>query len=365
MKIGIWLLPLILLAGAAAAEIRVSAPPDKTSTFERIVRLEGWVSRQADVKVQNVPFSPRTDGAIACGLVLNPGKNLVVIKSGPEGKRLRLLRLVTFPDIEHDEYNRPHWGRGQILYPATLGIVEGYPDGNFYPDNPATRGEFATWLAKAKNLPAPAPAEDVYFDVPKEHWRAPYVKAAAAAGLMPAYTNGKFGIDDPLLRRDAYELAARAEGMNQLPPSEPDRAITRAEAAALVSRFAFVKKSTDVLADFETGYTADKLCGLNVAPAVLSFNVSPSEVPVNKPASLKLRAVVASRGVFAPISQVKVNLMPLGGAPDAEMSAAPDGSYLLNLTFQPKTTGEKKLEVTATDRLGWEGKTTTPVLIVE
>jgi hypothetical protein len=42
-----------------------------------------------------------------------------------------------------------------------------------------------------------------------------------------------------------------------------------------------------------------------------------------------------------------------------------DLTYSLNLTFQPKTTGDKKLEVTATDRLGWEGKAETSILIVE
>ncbi len=224
MKRGVWLLPLILLASAAAAEIQIIDPTDKFRTFDQIVMMEGKITPAAELRIENVPFTPQTDGSFSCGLVLKPGKNLVVVRSGQEEKKLRLLRLITFPDIEADEQNRPHWARGPIAYLATLGIVEGYPDGNFYPNNPVTRGEFATWLAKAENLPAAPPVEDVFFDVPKEHWRAPYVKAVTAANLMSAYPNGMFGIDDPLARSEAAALAVRAEGAGaslEVTPANP------------------------------------------------------------------------------------------------------------------------------------------------
>jgi hypothetical protein len=381
MKRGIWILPLILLAGAAAAEIQIFNPPDKLRTFDEVVMLQGKVVPPAEIRIGTVRFQPQTDGTFTCGLVLKPGKNLVVVARGTEEAKLRVLRMVTFPDIETTEDNSPHWARGQITYLASLGIIEGYPDGNFYPGNPVTRGEFATWLAKVKKLAVPALTRDVFFDVPKEHWRAPYIKAVADAGLMaPSAAGGTFGLDDPVLRGEAADLAVRTEGqgsadkISTLFKNVPSReAITRAEAATLLSFFGAAQESIHDLSDFDKGFTADKYCGLNVAPAIVSFTATPEEISVNQAASLKLRAVVASRESFSPVSKAKVNLVSIGGASDAEMfddgthgdEAAGDGTYSLNLSFHPKSTGERRLEVTVTDRLGWEGKASTSILIVE
>jgi hypothetical protein len=377
MKRGLWLLPLILLAGAAAAEIQIFNPPDKLLTFDEIVMLQGRIAPPADLRIGNTRLQPQPDGSFVCGLVLRPGKNLVAISGGGEETRLRVLRLVTFPDIEMTDENRPHWARGQVTYLATLGIIEGYPDGNFYPGNPVTRGEFATWLAKVEKLPVPAPTQDVFYDVPKEFWRAPYIKAATDAGLFPPLSPVMFGPDEPLSRSEAAGLV-KAKGLEsaavqEVAIGEPDRALTRAEAATLISRFASARESVRSLSDFDSGFTEDRYCGVNVPPAVVSFTATPEEISLKQLTSLKLRATIASRESFAPLSMVRVNLTSLGGAPDAEMfddgtrgdETASDGTYSLNLSFQPKSTGEKVLEATATDRLGWEGKKSTSILIVE
>ena len=409
MKRWLWLLPLICLAGAAAAEIQIASPPDKLSTFDDLIMLAGKATPAAGLKIEHLTFEAQADGTFACGLVLKPGKNLVLVNRGSEEARVRVLRLVTYPDVEIAYDEKQHWARGQIVYLSALGIIEGYPDGNFYPGNPATRGEFATWLAKAKKLPVPTLSRDVYFDVPKEHWRAPYVKAVSDAGYMLPLSKEMFGPEEPISRAEAAELAVKTEGLGivdqimplfkdvpregegatpiytakekgliigvseQLPVYDPDRPITRAEAAMLISRFASVQESVKILSDFEQGYGDDKFCGLNVTPEIAALTVEPPALPVAKPASLKLRVTIASRENFAPMAKVKVDLSALGGAPDAEMyddgthgdAVAGDLIYSLNITYQPKTTGEKIIEAAATDRLGWERKRDSTILIVE
>jgi hypothetical protein len=389
MKRWLWLLPLIWLAGTAAAEIQIDSPSDKLATFDDIIMLQGKIAPPSDLKIERLPFSAGADGSFICGLVLKPGKNLILIGRGSEEARLRVLRLVTYPDVETAYDEKQHWARGQIVYLSSLEMIEGYPDGNFYPDNPATRGELATWLAKVKKLPVPSLSRDVYFDVPKEHWRAPYVKAVTDAGYLLPLAKDRFGLEEPISCAEAEELAVKAEGQRiadkvvslfkeghrqgSAPANDPARAITRAEAAMLISLFASAQESVKGLTDFEQGYGEDEFCGLNVSPEIVALTVDPSTLTVAKQASLKLRMTIGARNNFAPISKAKVDLTAIGGVPDAELYddathgdvTAGDLIYSLNVSYQPKVVGEKLIRVTATDRLGWEGKREAPILIVE
>lgn len=400
---------LMVIASAAAAEIQIFNPPDKSLTFDEIITLQGKVVPPGEVYVNEIRFPQRTDGAFSCGLILRGGKNLIEIRRQEEKKTLRVLRLLTYPDIELSYEGKKHWARGQIVYLSTLGIIEGYPDADFHPGNPVTRGELATWLAKAKKLPVQKLTGDVFFDVPKEHWRAPYVKAVTDAGYMAPYSRETFGIDDPISRREAAEVAVRTEGLGivarviplfkdvpkeergaapiytaresglvigvskDIPVYDPERALTRAEAATLISRFSAAQAAVRYLSDFEQGFSTEKFCSLNVQPAIVTFTVEPRQVSLKKLSGIRLRAAVASREVFAPISRVRVDLSEIGGMPDAEMfddgtngdEIKGDGTYSLNLSFEPKESGEKILRVTATDRLGWEGEKETAILILE
>lgn len=406
-RFAVFCLLFVLLSLSVTAAI--FEPLDKLNTFSEIIMLRGQSDGPGRLQVNGQELKLGSDGTFSCGLILNPGKNLVEVRRGEQRQNIRILRLITFPDVEILYDGKKHWARGQIVYLATLGIIEGEPDGNFYPGRPVTRGEFATWLARARKLPLPTLAEDVYFDVPKEHWRAPYVKAVTDAGYMVPYAKDTFGLEDPISRREAAEIAVRAEGAaivqkitfffrdvpqqekgavpiyvarerglvigvsEKFPIYDPDRALTRAEAAVLLSRFKGVQAMIADLSNFEVGYSSAKFCALNVPPQILSFLVIPSQVQLNKAASVKLRAEVASRESFVPISKVKVDLSQIGGLADAEMfddgtrgdEKAGDLIYSLNISFTPEIRGEKILRVTAIDRIGWEGKKESSILILE
>lgn len=384
-------------------------PRDKSRVFSEIIMLRGKVDGPGEIKINEQAIKLEADNSFSCGLILHPGKNLVEVRRGEAKQRLRILRLVTFPDIEMLYDEKKHWARGQIVYLATLGIIEGEPDGNFHPGRAVTRGEFATWLARAKKLSLPALTEDVFFDVPKEHWRAPFIKAATAAGYITPYSSDTFGLDEPIARREAAEMAVRAEGLaivsrisplfkdvpkeekgaepiytawekglvigvsKDVPVFDPARALTRAEAATLLSRFIEVQEDLNLLSNYEVGYDKGKLCKLNVPPEIVSFTIDPDRVFLGKVTTLKLRAQLASRETFVPISKVKVDLSKIGGLPDAEMyddathgdEQAGDLIYSLNISFTPDSSGEKFLRVTAVDKLSWEGKKESSLLVLE
>jgi hypothetical protein len=400
------LLVLTLLSlFAAGCFASIVEPKDKIKTFSETLMLLGSVEGYGTLEANNQPLAVDSNGMFSCGLVLNPGKNLVEVRRGGQKQRIRILRLVTYPDIEAPK----HWAEAQIVYTSTLGLVEGYPDGNFYPNLPVSRGEFATWLARVKKLPAITPTQDVFFDVPKEHWRSPYIKAVVDKGYMQPETNNLFGVDDPISRSDAAEIAVHTEGFGmaekikalfvdvpeeertslpiyiaqekglvigvskKMPIYDPERSLTRAEAATMMSRFWASQYGIRDLADYEIGYDANNFCSLDNPPVIDSFSIEPDQIALNQDITIKLKAHVAPRGKFFPISKVKVDLKDIGGLPDAEMfddgthgdEVSGDATYSLNILFTPSESGSKTLVVTATDRLGWEGKTNGYLLVIE
>lgn len=120
-------------------------------------------------------------------------------------------KLVAFNDV-----NEEYWAKKPIEYLATLGIMGGYPDKTFRPAKPITRGELAALLVKAKGFETAGQQVEVFNDVKKSDWVAPYVAVAVAHDYVSGYPDGTF---------------------------KPDRKITRAEAAAVMAKFSglFVK----------------------------------------------------------------------------------------------------------------------------
>lgn len=73
------------------------------------------------------------------------------------------------------------------------GIVSGYGDGRYAPKEKVTRGQFAAFLARALHLSGGTTS---FSDVPPSLTLAPSINAAAKAGIISGYSNGKFGPDD-------------------------------------------------------------------------------------------------------------------------------------------------------------------------
>lgn len=104
-----------------------------------------------------------------------------------------------------------NWAKKDIEMVLSLGIVEGYTDGLFKPDQMITRAEFVKMLVKAGWMEQVQIDEPAFEDVGPEYWAYPYVQAAYAMGIVTGGENGGRSF-------------------------EPERVITRAEVAAIAGR---------------------------------------------------------------------------------------------------------------------------------
>ncbi|MFH1387121.1 MAG: S-layer homology domain-containing protein [bacterium] len=393
-----WLAFFLLISTPVMADIKITSLLPNSETYNDVLVLNGVNVQGKTITINEASVPLEEGGAFSCALILNPGKNLIEIKGDKEKKYLKVLKLISYPDVQKTTEGKKHWAAKEIAALSTLGIIEGSQDGNFYPGKPITRGEFATWLARAKQLPIKKVTADVFFDVPKEHWRAPYVKAVVLAGYITPFPNKLFGVEDPISRSEAAEISARIEGGGMKAKTtkifrdvdvleggvqpiyaaqnqgsvqgvsknatvlDPERALTRAEAAVIVSRLKKVQEDITALFNYKKEYT--RLCGINIKPTIKSLKIEPNPIDLGTTTNIRLIVELAPRGKFAPIIGVKADLSSLGGPTEAIMEKN-NNVYYFDYSFQPKESGEKKLGVTAVDRLGWESKREAMLLTVE
>ncbi|SEP14146.1 S-layer homology domain-containing protein [Paenibacillus sp. OV219] len=79
----------------------------------------------------------------------------------------------TFKDVG-DTY----WAKDAIDSMTALGVVGGYKDNTFKPNNPVSREEFASLITRAFMLDVPAASEQTFADVSKSRWSYGAVEAA-------------------------------------------------------------------------------------------------------------------------------------------------------------------------------------------
>lgn len=103
-----------------------------------------------------------------------------------------------FADVEATD-----WFNTEVATVASAGVVNGYPDGTFLPNNNITRAEFATIAARFLTEEYVGP--DLFTDV-SGHWAQEYINRAANAGWINGYPDGSFHPDAYITRAEAMTL---------------------------------------------------------------------------------------------------------------------------------------------------------------
>jgi len=106
-----------------------------------------------------------------------------------------------------------HWAENLITRLVRLGSISGYPDGTFKPNNNITRGEFATILVETYGLTQKTGGGKTFKDT-EQHWAKEYISIAASHGILKGYSDTEFGPDDKITREQMAVMivnAAKAE----------------------------------------------------------------------------------------------------------------------------------------------------------
>lgn len=104
-----------------------------------------------------------------------------------------------------------HWAKETVQRHQENGIVNGYTDGSFRPDQPITRAEFVSILNKYFNLLLPTTIS--FTDVPDWAWYYQQVQIGVNAGYIAGYPDNTFRPNEYLTRQQASVITANVIGM--------------------------------------------------------------------------------------------------------------------------------------------------------
>lgn len=101
--------------------------------------------------------------------------------------------------------------RESVAFLASRGAVGGYEDGTFKPRATVNRAEFLKMIFAVKANAEPA-GGDCFTDVPADAWFAPYVCAAKRRGIVAGYRDGSFKPDQAVNAAEAIKMIVKTFG---------------------------------------------------------------------------------------------------------------------------------------------------------
>jgi len=106
-----------------------------------------------------------------------------------------------------------HWAFMQEIACAEAGIVQGYWNGTYRPDEAVNRGQMAVYIARAlaggdENVPS-GPSTPTFSDVGEDHWAFRYVEYCAAQEIVSGYGGGTYRPDEVVNRGQMAVFIAR------------------------------------------------------------------------------------------------------------------------------------------------------------
>lgn len=103
-----------------------------------------------------------------------------------------------------------HWAGEAIEFVTEKGIMNGIGDGKFEPERKMTRGEFLAVAARTFRQTSgnTDDSNNLYADISKTQWNAPYIAALKANGCIPSemISGGKLNPELPIIREEAAAI---------------------------------------------------------------------------------------------------------------------------------------------------------------
>jgi hypothetical protein len=157
-------------------------------------------------------YNPASEKWISIPAVVDTAKGLIVARVRHFSDYAVLARQErnAFDDVTPADWG---WAQDSIELLAGAGVVRGVDTASFDPGRAITRAELVSILAKALNLPA-ATANPSFNDVEDGEWFTDSIAAAVQTGLVKGYEDGSFHPNNTITREELATIMVRALSIN-------------------------------------------------------------------------------------------------------------------------------------------------------
>jgi hypothetical protein len=170
---------------------------------------------------------------------------------------------------------------------AGLGLLNGYEDGTFRPDNPITRAEFAKVMVYALGLKdaaemlagVPVP----FTDVEANHWATGYISIATSQEIVKGYPDGTFGPQNNVTYAEVLTMILRALGYGPILDKGPwpTAYITKAADLKINRGISFLSNAPATRGDV-AGLVANAISKPKLIPVAWGPDGNPTQYGVSK-----------------------------------------------------------------------------------
>ena len=134
---------------------------------------------------------------------LKAGKTVITAITDDGGKTASCTVTVNKIEIPFKDVKRSDWFYDSVKFCYEKGIIKGYNNTQFGPQDKITRGQLVTILYRLEKEPDTKTLKNIFEDVKDAEYYANAIKWANSKGIVKGYGGTKkFGPNDPIIRQD-------------------------------------------------------------------------------------------------------------------------------------------------------------------
>ncbi|MCX5976605.1 MAG: S-layer homology domain-containing protein [Coprothermobacterota bacterium] len=150
------------------------------------------------------------------GPIFGPQRNVTRGEIAAIIARLLQLESTVTGQQFYSDVPSTHWTFKYVEAVHRAGIMTGFPDGTFRPDQPATRANVAVAMIRARGIDPVAWLPATPFPDISGHWAIREIETAYVLGIVEGLPDGTFNPDAPIIRAETVTLIDRALGRGPL-----------------------------------------------------------------------------------------------------------------------------------------------------